>query len=234
MMSQKATNGIDDDAAFARSLQQVADEEYAKFESKRLRPRQKPSTRSRSETQPSTRNISQTSETMRSRSWIIRGIRVPKLFSFSSASRSQQQKISHSPPTEFADGSSDSKTNKRLLYVPCKINEHLVGILVDTGASTSVISEPLMKKLNLEHRLNTTRKGMAVGVGSARILGRIFDCPIQIGHAEFLLNFAVLESNNDKLILGVDQLRRFNCLVDLQSKKLIFGGKGGVEVNFFS
>ena len=72
------------------------------------------------------------------------------------------------------------------------------------------------------------------GVGTAHILGRIENCPVKISHAEFLLYFAVLEIDQDMMILGIDQMRRFNCLVDLQNNKLIFGGRDGVEVDFFN
>jgi DNA damage-inducible protein 1 len=73
----------------------------------------------------------------------------------------------------------------------------------------------------------------ATGVGTAPIIGRIENCPVQIGHVEFLLYFSVLEMEDDMLILGIDQMRRFNCLIDLQHNQLIFGGRDGVEVDFF-
>lgn len=134
----------------------------------------------------------------------------------------------------LCDGSKDEAKNKNLLYVPCEINDRLVEMMVDTGAQTSVISTPLMEKLCLDKKLNREKQGVAAGVGTARILGRIENCPVQIGHVEFLLYFAVLDVDTDMMILGIDQMRRFNCLVDLQHDKLIFGGKGGVEVDFFT
>ena len=44
----------------------------------------------------------------------------------------------------------------------------------------------------------------------------------------------MLEIDQDMMILGIDQMRRFNCLVNLQNNKLIFGGRDGVEVDFFN
>jgi len=134
----------------------------------------------------------------------------------------------------LTDGSSDEARNKNLVYVPCEINDRLVEMMVDTGAQTSVISRPLMEKLCIDKKLNREKQGVAAGVGTARILGRIENCPVQIGNVCFSLYFAVLDIENDMMILGIDQMRRFNCLVDLQSNKLIFGGRGGVEVDFFT
>lgn len=47
------------------------------------------------------------------------------------------------------------------------------------------------------------------------------------------MHFSVLDIPTDMLILGIDLMRRFNCLIDLHKNKLIFGGMGGVEVDFF-
>ena len=41
-----------------------------------------------------------------------------------------------------------------------------------------------------------------------------------------------LELRADLIILGLDQLRKFKCIVDLERSVLIFGGAGGVEVSF--
>ena len=34
------------------------------------------------------------------------------------------------------------------------------------------------------------------------------------------------------LLLGLDQLRRFRCIIDLEQNVLVFGGAGGVQVPF--
>mmetsp|Transcript_15897 Transcript_15897/g.20758 ORF Transcript_15897/g.20758 Transcript_15897/m.20758 type:complete len:270 (+) Transcript_15897:418-1227(+) len=122
--------------------------------------------------------------------------------------------------------------NKNLIYVAAEIHERLVEMMVDTGAQSSVISSQLMKRLGLESKLNRQMQGMAQGVGKARILGIIENFPAQIGHVEFLLYFLVLDVPQDMIIFGIDQMRRFKCVIDLDQEKLIFGGKDGVEVSF--
>lgn len=86
----------------------------------------------------------------------------------------------HSLLSTQNDGSADAERNNSLLHVACEINDRLVELMVDTGASTSVMSVSMMKKLGLEPLLNTRMQGVAAGVGTARIVGRIENCPIQV------------------------------------------------------
>ena len=132
------------------------------------------------------------------------------------------------------DGSSAMFNNSNsLLYVPCIINSRMVEMMVDSGSQTSVISSSMMQQLNLQHRLDKRYQGVAAGVGSASILGRIDNCPVLIGDGvEFKLYFLVIDVPHDMMILGIDQLRRFKCLISLEKNVLIFGGQGGLEVPF--
>jgi hypothetical protein len=40
----------------------------------------------------------------------------------------------------------------------------------------------------------------------------------------------VLDATDKLLLLGLDLMRQYKCIVDLESNKLVFGGQGGVEV----
>jgi hypothetical protein len=124
--------------------------------------------------------------------------------------------------------------NTRALYVPCEIGAHEVEILVDTGAEMSVISESLARQLDLMDRLDRRYQGTAKGVGSANILGKLFDVPVKLGQVDFELNFSVLQLDRCELILGLDLMQHFKCLVDLERNSLVFGGAGGVEVPFLA
>jgi len=57
---------------------------------------------------------------------------------------------------------------------------------------------------------------------------------VKLGHVEFSLNFAVLQMQEHLLLLGLDQMRYYKCLVDLERSCLVFGGHGGVEVPFLT
>lgn len=127
--------------------------------------------------------------------------------------------------------------DKDMIYVQCEVGDGgtAVEMLVDTGAQMSVISLPLVRKLKLMDRVDWRQRGIASGVGHATILGCLQSIPVRLGSTsgvEFALDFSVLDVEQDLLMLGIDQLRRFECIIDLQRQCLVFGGHGGSEVSF--
>jgi hypothetical protein len=121
-----------------------------------------------------------------------------------------------------------------MCVVPCVIG-HGTGVavemMVDTGAQTSVISTSLAQELGLADRIDRRHQGVAAGVGRARIVGKIRNVLVELGHVEFPMDFAVLDATDKLLLLGLDLMRQYKCIVDLESNKLVFGGQGGVEVH---
>lgn len=149
----------------------------------------------------------------------------------------EEQRARHQKRNEFQtslhDGYSKSKLNPdHMLFVRCLIDNKQVDLLVDTGASVSVISVEMVLKLRLASKWNHRITGNAKGVGSSNIIGIVEHVDCMIGHVEFRLFFMVLEGNMPYCILGLDQMRRFRCNVDLDENVLVFGGKGGVSVPF--
>jgi hypothetical protein len=116
--------------------------------------------------------------------------------------------------------------------IPCVVgpNSVCVEMMIDTGAESSVISVTLAKQLGLMDKLDRSERGVAAGVGTARILGGIRDVLVVLGHVEFYMEFIVLQVPDRLLLLGLDQMRKYKCIVDLEKDILVFGGSGGVEV----
>ena len=48
------------------------------------------------------------------------------------------------------------------------------------------------------------------------IIGRCREVPLEIGHAEFLVDFLVMDMDLEMAMLGLDQMRKFKCIVDLE------------------
>jgi hypothetical protein len=124
---------------------------------------------------------------------------------------------------------------KYMLFVSCTLDHaHDVTLLVDTGASSSAMSLDMATNLGLLSKLNRNVYGSAMGVGSSNIVGILENIEVVFhGHVEFRLCFMVLDSPTlPCCILGLDQMRKYKCQIDLDGKELVFGGKGGVSVPF--
>lgn len=162
----------------------------------------------------------------------------------------QQQQQQKQPSLPF-DGMMGQHQHRRrpqpshMCYIPCLLgggegqqdSAVCVEMMVDTGADASVMSWGLAQQLHLDTQLDRSQRGIAAGVGTAPILGKLHNvvATVGAGHVEFYMDFLVLdvpEANTGKLlILGMDQLRKYQCLIDLQRNVLIFGGgTDGVEV----
>jgi DNA damage-inducible protein 1 len=57
--------------------------------------------------------------------------------------------------------------------------------------------------------------GMAVGVGSCKILGKIHAADIEIEGKFLTCAFTVIENNSVEFLLGLDMLKRFNVILFL-------------------
>lgn len=123
-----------------------------------------------------------------------------------------------------------------MLYIETKVNGHEVQAFVDSGAQSTIISKKCAEECNILHLLDTRFAGMAVGVGSSRILGRVHMAEMEItlenGNKEKLVcSFTVLEDNKVDLLFGLDNLKRHQCCIDLVDHRLHFS-KGAFSVPF--
>lgn len=124
------------------------------------------------------------------------------------------------------------KEQDHMLFVSCTIDARKVDLMVDSGASVSAMSLTMVRKLGLMDKFNANISGACGGVGSASIVGVVENLTCLIGHVEFRLYFMILDSSLPSVVLGLDQMRRFKCVIDLESNCLCFGGKDGVKVPF--
>lgn len=108
-----------------------------------------------------------------------------------------------------------------MLYVAVTINGKTFPLLVDTGAQRTIISPQLVETLKIGHLIDRRFLGMAQGVGTGKMEGRIHNIDMEIGYMQCDASFVVLDVGAVGGLLGLDWLRKHNVCVDLQKNGLV-------------
>lgn len=112
-----------------------------------------------------------------------------------------------------------------MLYIDCTVNGHPLKAFVDSGAQSTIMSAACAQRCGLMRLLDSRFAGIAKGVGTARILGRIHVAALTIGTEVFTSSFTVLENSDMEFLLGLDMLRKHQACINLRESVLEIGSQ---------
>jgi len=112
---------------------------------------------------------------------------------------------------------------QKLFYIYGIINNIQLKLLIDTGATTSIIFKHTVNKLNLGNLVDTEEQSFLNGIGNELSLGRIWYIEIELNRYTYPMSFIVSNGRiaDFDMIIGINFLKTYQTKIDFKTNSLI-------------
>jgi len=110
-----------------------------------------------------------------------------------------------------------NKTHRsKTLHLSVEVNNYLVEGLVDTGTSMSVMAAAVVRELGLMHLVFGSETYKTASGAITQALGWINEVLIKVGGVQCNMNFMVVDTDSNDVLLGLDLLIKIGTIVDVE------------------